>query len=180
MLRSTSRLRHERLASMRIVFVLLLALFQSGVASAQGTGNKLADSIDTSRTIIAKLDHAAQEDPPPNVASSILVRVHQEAISFLSLADSVSTTVRRGSDPGATSMFTLYSEFINVFEHFELYTSIETRPLALDKVQSVAMSKEYFETKTFLEVATYAVVLNTEEALKTCRPPKGEGGVKPR
>jgi hypothetical protein len=142
------------------------------MVSAQGTGNKLADNIDTARTIIAKLDHAAQDDPPPNFASSILVRNHQDAQTFISLADTVSASVRRGNDPDATSMFSLYSEFINLFEQFDLYTSVETRPLALDKVHSTAMSKDYFETKTYFEVITYAIVMRTEDELKSCRSPK--------
>jgi hypothetical protein len=138
------------------------------MVSAQGTGNKLADNIDSGRTIIAKLDHAAQDDPPPNVASSILVRNHQDALHFISLADTISASVRHGNDPDATSMFTLYSEFINLFEQFNLYTSVETRPLALDKVRSTSMSIEYYETKTYFETATYAFVMRTEEALKSC------------
>jgi hypothetical protein len=97
--------------------------------AAQGTGNKLADNIDIGRTIIAKLDHAAQEDPPPNFASSILVRNHNDAVNFINLADSVSASVRQGSNPDATSMFTLYSQFINLFDQFDLYTTVETRPL---------------------------------------------------
>lgn len=157
---------------MRILYVLSLALFSSCMVSAQSTGNKLADNIDTGRTIIAKLDHAAQDDPPPNFASSILVGKHQEAVNFISLADTVSASVRRGDDPDATSMFTLYSEFINLFEQFDLYTSVETRPLALDKVHSSTMSKEYFETKTYFEAVTYAVVMRTEEEMKSCHSPK--------
>ena len=140
---------------MRILCVLLLALFSSFMAGAQSTGNKLADNIDTARTIIAKLDHAAQDDPPPNFASSILVRNHRDAVNFISLADSVSASVRLGSDPDATSMFTLYSQFINLFDLFELYTTVETRPLALDKVRSSSMSKEYFETKSYFEAVSY-------------------------
>lgn len=153
---------------MRILCVLSLALFSSCMVSAQGTGNKLADNIDTGRTIIAKLDHAAQDDPPPNIASSILVRNHQDALNFISLADTVSASVRRGNDPDAASMFTLYSKFISLFEQFDFYTSVETRSLALDKVHSTAMSKEYFETKTYFEDVTYAVVMRTEEELKSC------------
>jgi hypothetical protein len=90
---------------MRMLYVVLLALCSSGAVSAQATNNTLADNIDTSRTIIAKLDHATQDDPPPNFASPILVRVHHEAASFIALADAVSTTVRRGDSPGGTSMF---------------------------------------------------------------------------
>jgi len=138
------------------------------MASAQGTGNKLADNIDTSRTIIAKLDHAAQADPPPNFASSILVRNHNDAATFINLADSVSASVRRGNDPDATSMFTLYSMFINLFEQFDLYTTVEARPLELDKVRSTSMSKEYFNTKSYFELATYALVANADEELKKC------------
>jgi len=157
---------------MRIFSFLSLALFASCMASAQGTGNKLADNIDTGRTIIAKLDHAAQDDPPPNFASSILVRNHKEAVDFISLADSVSASVRRGNDPDATSMFTLYSQFINLFDQFEVYTTAETRPLALDKVRSASMGKEYFETKGYFEVVTYALIMRTEEELKDCHPAK--------
>jgi hypothetical protein len=157
---------------MRILYVLSLALFSSCMVSAQGTGNRLADNIDTGRAIIAKLDHAAQDDPPPNFASSILVRNHQDVVNFIKLADTVSASVRRGNDPDATSMFTLYSEFINLFEQFDLYTTVETRPLALDKVRSTSMSKEYFETKTYFEVVTYAVVMRMEEELKSCHSPK--------
>jgi hypothetical protein len=153
---------------MRMLYVLLLALCSSGAVSAQATNNTLADNIDTSRTIIAKLDHATQDDPPPNFASSILVRVHQEATSFIALADAVSTTVRRGDSPGGTSMFSLYSQFIDLFDQYELFTSAETRPLALDKVRSVAISKEFFETKTFLETATYLQLSTMEEQLKSC------------
>jgi hypothetical protein len=140
--------------------------------AAQGTGNKLADNIDIGRTIIAKLDHAAQEDPPPNFASSILVRNHNDAVNFINLADSVSASVRQGSNPDATSMFTLYSQFINLFDQFDLYTTVETRPLALDKVHSSSLSKEYFETKTYFEVATYALVMKTEDELKACHSSK--------
>jgi hypothetical protein len=68
------------------------------MVSAQGTGNKLADNIDTGRTIIAKLDHASQDDPPTNFGSSIIVRNHQNAVKFISLADTVSASVRRGND----------------------------------------------------------------------------------
>ncbi len=155
---------------MRILCVLSLALFSSCMASAQGTGSKLADNIDTGRTIIAKLDHAAQDDPPPNFASSILVRNHHDATNFISLADSVSASVRLGNDPDATSMFTLYSQFINLFDEFELYSTVETRPLALDKVRSSSMSKEYLETKSYFEVVTYALVMKAEDELKACHP----------
>jgi hypothetical protein len=121
---------------MRTLYALLVVLCSPCVVSAQANGSKLADSIDTGRTIIAKLDHAAQDDPPPYFASSILVRVHQEAISFISLADAVSTTVRHGGAPAGTSLFTLYSQFIDLFDQYELFTSPETRPLGLDKVHS--------------------------------------------
>jgi len=153
---------------MRILYVVLLALCSSCAVSAQAQSNALADSIDTSRTIIAKLDHATEDDPPPNFASSILVRVHQEATSFIALADAVSTTVRRGDAPGGTSMFSLYSQFIDLFDQYELFTSVETRPLALDKVRSVAMSKEFFETKTLLQIATDRQIATMEEQLKSC------------
>jgi len=157
---------------MRILYVLSLALFSSCMVSAQGTGNRLADNIDTGRTIIAKLDHAAQDDPPPNFASSILVSNHQDAVNFIKLADTVSASVRRGNDPDAMSMFTLYSEFINLYEQFDFYTTVETRPLALDKVRSTSMSKEYVETKTYFEVVTFAVVMRMEGELKSCHSPK--------
>ena len=153
---------------MRMLGVLFFALCSFCAAAAQATSNTLADSIDTSRTIIAKLDHAAQDDPPPNFASSILVRVHKEATSFIELADFTSATVRRGDAPGGTSMFSLYSQFIDLFEQYELFTSAETRPLALDKVRSVAMAKEYFDTKTFLEAATHLQITTMEEQLKSC------------
>lgn len=167
-----AKLTHAKLTPMRNLWFLILALCWSCGAAAQATSNKLADNIDTARTIIAKLDHAAQDDPPPNFASSILVRVHREASDFISLADTVSASVRHGrSDPSPTSMFSLYSQFINLFEQFDLYTTVETRPLALDKVRSTAMSQEYFETKTFLEAVTYALLLKTEEALSSCQPP---------
>ncbi len=155
-----------------MIYGLLLAFCSFRVVSAQANSNKLADSIDTSRTIIAKLDHAAQDDPPPNFASSILVRVHQEATSFITLADSVSTTVRHGGPPGGTSMFTLYSQFIDLFDQYELFTSAETRPLELDKVRSVAMSKDFFETKTLFEVVTTSEIMRMEEELRSCRTPK--------
>jgi hypothetical protein len=157
---------------MRILCVLSLALFSSFAAAAQGSGNKLADNIDTGRTIIAKLDHAAQDDPPPNFASSILVRTHNDAVNFINLADSVSASVRRGNDPDATSMFMLYSQFINLFDQFDFYTTAEARPLALDKVRSVSMSKEYSETKSYFEVATYALVMRAEDELKACHSAK--------
>jgi hypothetical protein len=144
------------------------------MAAAQGTGSKLADNIDTVRTIIAKLDHAAQDDPPPNFASSILVRNHNDAINFVSLADSVSASVRRGNDPDATSMFTLYSQFINLFDQFDFYTTVEARPLALDKVLSSSMSKEYFETKGYFEAVTYALVMRADEELKACHSKKSQ------
>jgi hypothetical protein len=162
----------KRLNSMRILYVLLLALCSPCVVCAQANSTKLADSIDTSRTIIAKLDHATQDDPPPNVASSILVRVHQEAMSFITLADAVSTTIRDGGAPAGTSMFTLYSQFIDLFDQYELFTSVETRRLGLDKVRSVAMGKEFFETKTLLEAATYVEMMRMEEELRSCRSPK--------
>jgi hypothetical protein len=111
---------------------------------------------------------AAQDDPPPNFASSILVQVHKEAASFIELADATSTTVRRGDAPGGTSIFSLYSQFIDLYERYELFMSAETRPLALDKVRSVAMAKEYFDTKTFLEAATYLQITTMEEQLKSC------------
>lgn len=143
------------------------------MAAAQGTGNKLADNIDTGRTIIAKLDHAAQDDPLPDFASSILVRNHNDAVNFISLADSVSASVRRGNDPDATSMFTLYSQFINLFDQFDLYTKVETRSLALDKVvRSSSMSEEYFETKSYFEVVAYALVMRAEDELKACHSTK--------
>lgn len=157
---------------MRILCMLSLALFSSFTAGAQGTGNKLADNIDTGRTIIAKLDHAAPDDPPPNFASSILVRNHNDAVNFINLADSVSASVRRGNDPDAAAMFTLYSQFINLFDQFDLYTTVETRPLALDKVRSVSMSKEYFETKGYFEVVTFALVMRAEDELKACHSAK--------
>lgn len=160
---------HERLASMRTLYALLLVLCSSSVVSAQANSTKLADSIDTGRTIIAKLDRAAQDDPPPNFASSILVRVHQEATSFISLADAVSTTVRHGGAPAGTSLFTLYSQFIDLFNQYDLFTSVEARPLGLDEVRSVAMSKEYADTKSLLQLTTYVEMTRMEDALKSCR-----------
>jgi hypothetical protein len=80
--------------------------------------------------------------------------------------------VRRGNDPDATSMFTLYSQFIDLFDQFNLYTTVETRPLALDKVHSVSMSKEYFETKSYFEVVTYALVMRAEDELRACHSAK--------
>jgi hypothetical protein len=80
------RFQHERLAPCEFCVLSLAALFSSCMVSAQGTGNRLADNIDTGRTIIAKLDHAAQGDPPPNFASSILVCNHQDAVNLISLA----------------------------------------------------------------------------------------------
>jgi hypothetical protein len=65
-------------------------------------------------------------------------------------------------------MFSLYSQFIDLFDQYELFTSAETRPLELDKVRSVAISKEFFETKTFLETATYLQLSTMEEQLKSC------------
>ncbi len=92
-------------APMRMICGLLLVLCSFRVVSAQGSTSRLADSIDSSRTIIAKLDHAAQSDPPPNFQTSILVRQHQDATSFIALADSVSTIVRNGGAPVAHQCF---------------------------------------------------------------------------
>lgn len=59
----------------------------------------------------------------------------------------------------------MISDFINLFDQFNLYTTVETPPLALDKVRSVSTSKEYFETKTYFEVVTYALVTRAEVGL---------------
>lgn len=154
---------------MRIICVLSLILFSSFAAASPSTGNQLADNLDTSRAIIAELDHAAQDDPPSNFASSILVRNHNDAIDFINLTDSVSASVRRGNEPDATSMLTIYNQFINLFSQFDEYSTSETRPLELDKVQSVSMSQEYFETKSYFEIVTSALVSKLEDELRGCR-----------
>jgi len=148
---------------------LFFAVSVCGVAAAQSPQDSLADKIDVSRMVIAKLDHAAQNDPPPNVASSILVRVHKEATTFTALADSLSERIRKGDSPEATSMFTLYTQFVDLFGQYDLFVNLTTtRQLELGNVRTTSMAKEYFETKTFLEAATYAELMRMDEALRAC------------
>jgi hypothetical protein len=145
---------------------LIFATFVCGVAHAQ---SNLADNIDVSRTIIAKLDRATQNDPPPNFASSILVRVHKEATTFIGLADALSEQIRKGGSPDATSMFSLYSQFIDLYDQYELFVNVTTtRQIELATVQTTSMGKEFFETKTFLEAATYAELMRIDDALQAC------------
>lgn len=87
---------------------------------AQFPNNSLADKIDVSRTIIAKLDRATQYDPPPDFAPLILVRAHKEATTFIEPADSTSLLLRKGGSPDATSMFNLYSQFIDLYDEYDL------------------------------------------------------------
>lgn len=153
---------------MRTLYALLLALILPCITSAQASNAQLADSIDTARTIIAKLDHATQNDPPPNFGASIIVNTHHQATSFISFADDVAASVRKGQAPEGTSMFLLYSQFIDLFDMYEFFTSAESRPLELDKVRSVALSKEYATAKTDLQTGVESEIFRMEQELKAC------------
>jgi len=153
----------------KLMHALVFSVSVCGIATAQSSQNSLADKIDVSRTIIAKLDRAAQNDPPPNFASSILVRVHKEATTFTGLADALSDRIRKGDSPEATSMFSLYTQFVDLYDQYGLFVDFTTtRQLEVGTVRTTSMAKEFFETKTFLEAATYAELLRMDEALRTC------------
>jgi hypothetical protein len=156
---------------MRLLIFLFAGLVCSVAAAAQSTRNSLADHIDVSRTIIAKLDRAAQNDPPPNFASEILVRVHKEATTFIGLADTLSTRIREGDSPGASSMFNLYTQFTDLYDQYDLFVNVTSAPRQIDlqKVRSVAMAQEFYETKTFLEAMALHEVMRTEDELRACR-----------
>jgi hypothetical protein len=159
---------------MRFLCILLSVTFFCSLAAAQAPQQNLADKIDISRTIIAKLDRAAQNDPPPNFASSILVRVHKEATTFAQMADSTSELLRKGQSPDASTMFSLYSDFTDLYDQYDMFVNVTStvaanRKLELSTVMTVAMGKEYFDAKTFLEVATTAELMSMDEALRACR-----------
>ena len=164
-------------AGMRILCALLVALSCYCCAAAQSSNSSLADEIDMSRTIVAKLDRAAQNDPPPNFASSILVRVHKEASTFTQMADSTSELLRKGGSPDATTMFSLYSDFTDLYDQYDMFVNVTstitaTRKIELEAVMSTAMGKEFFEAKSYLEVATTAQLMMLDDALRACHSSK--------
>lgn len=95
--------------TMRFISGTVLALLCCCPVVAQAQ-QKLADEIAVSRTIIAKLDHAIQNDPPPNFAAESLVRAHREATTFIELADATSEELRQGQPPNAFSLLSIYTQ----------------------------------------------------------------------
>ncbi|RZU29051.1 hypothetical protein [Edaphobacter modestus] len=154
---------------MRLLIFLVAGLVCS-VAAAQSTHPSLADRIDVSRTIIAKLDRAAQNDPPPNFASEILVQAHKDATTFIGLADMLSTSIREGKSAGASSMVNLYFRFTDLYDQYDLFANATSGPRQIDlqKVRSVDMAKEFYETKTVLQFAALGEVIRTEGELQAC------------
>ena len=136
---------------------------------AQASDKSLADEIAVGRTIIAKLDHAARNDSPPNFGSEILVRVHKEATSFEELADATSEELRKGQPPNPTTLFSIYTAFRDLYDEYDEFVNITSKRIELAGVRSVATAREYAEVKAYLEAETLLEMSKLNDQVQGCK-----------